>query len=618
MSDKVESKRKSTSDIESAMSSTHEQQDPIALQADNTDNANTEDHEIPITHQTTNTSLSKKLGDSHNNLLTPAKIRIVLGAMSMSLMFAFVDQNGISVVLPYIANDLDAQLTISWAGTSQLIANCCFQLLCGRFADIFGRKNVLVFMIIMLGLFDLGCGLAQTDIQFFVFRAMCGIANGSVMSLSMVVMSDHVTLEERGKYQGYLTAFVGIGNGLGPLLASAFVQHNYWRNYYYTLCALITSSSLIIIFLLPNSKSPISMKEKLLNIDYLGWLFGSVGLILILIPINGGGLTYRWNEPKIIVMFVVGGVSFIIFLAIEMWVARLPLVPFRVFRSTSLAIVFGQSFCSGIAFYPIFYYYSYYFEVVRDKSVLITACYFLCVIGPHSSISAIAGRIVSRTKHYNPILWTGFGLWTLALALLAGALKTNTSLVGVAFIMVVHGLGQGMTFQNTLIAALAHSRTQDRAVVISTRNVMRSFGGSFGLAFSALIFSTTFTRCLKNDSYINQSDNASLKQYLEEHVYSKVDLSQVHITEEQHDYIKSLYMRCCKDVFTFWAPVIGFCFILSWFIRDRGLVSKSDQKDRFEKEDERTEESQEHSNSDHEATSIAPDHSQPESPEQKV
>lgn len=592
----------SKTSTDSITSSNHEEshEDPISIQnhvvepqCQNTQtakqNLNKHDDTIDesnVTRQTTNTSLGKKLGDSHNNQLSPAKVRLVLCAMSMSLMFAFIDQNGISVVLPYIADDLNAQLTISWAGTSQLIANCCFQLLCGRFADIFGRKNVLVFMILMLGLFDLACGLAKTDVQFFIFRALCGIAGGSIMSLVMVVMSDHVSLEERGKYQGYLTAFIGIGNGVGPLLASAFVQHNTWRHYYYTLFATIVSSSSIIIIFLPNSKSPISMKEKLKNIDYLGWLFGAVGLILILIPINGGGLTFKWNEPKVIIMFVIGGVSFICFLCIEMWVAKLPLVPFRVFKSTSLAILFAQSFCSGVAFYPLFYYYAYYFEVVRNEPVLKTACFFLCVIGPHSLISALAGRFVSMTKHYNPTLWTGFALWTLALSLLAGVLKKDTNLVGVAFIMVVNGLGQGMTFQNTLVAALAHSRTQDRSVVISTRNVLRSFGGSFGLAFSALIFSTTFTKSLQNDSFINQPDNSSLKSYLEGHVYSKINYSEISLTHEQHEYIRDLYMKCVKDIYTFWAPIVGFCFICALFIKDRGLISKGDQKEQKSQDDQ--------------------------------
>ncbi|CCH40658.1 putative MFS-type transporter [Wickerhamomyces ciferrii] len=526
----------------------------------------------------TQQSLSKKLGDSHDNLLAPTELKIVLLAMSLSLMVAFIDQNGIAIVLPSIADELNANLTISWAGTSQLIANCCFQLLYGRLADIFGRKYVLLACIILLGFFDLACGLAKTDVQFFVFRGITGIANGGVTSLAMVIMSDHVTLKDRGKYQGYLTSSIGIGNAIGPFLASGFQQHSNWRNYYYTLFSIVTASSGLIWWYLPNSHSPISIKEKLLNIDYLGFLFSSVGLILVLIPINGGGLTFAWDEPKVIIMFAVGGFCLLTFLVIEWKVAKLPMLPFRLFTSPTLCIVFVQCFLFGLCYYPLFYYYTYYFEVVKDLSPIITACFFLCVVLPHAFMSAMSGKIVTKTGHYNPVLWAGYTLWTLGFGLLSGVVKVNTPYVGIAFIMILNGLGQGMTFQNTLIAALAHSKPQDRAVVISTRNVLRSFGGSFGMAFSSLIFATSFTKDINSNKFINEPAQSHLKSYLKEHVYSKVDLNQIKVSSEQHLYIKELYNSCTKNVFTFWAPLIGTCFVLSWFIKDRGVASKSDQE----------------------------------------
>jgi len=522
----------------------------------------------------TQQSLSKRLGDSHDNLLSPKELKIVLLAMSLSLMVSFIDQNGIAIVLPYIADELDAELTISWAGTSQLIANCCFQLLYGRLADIFGRKYVLVACTLLLGFFDLACGLAQTGPQFFVFRALTGVANGGVTSLAMTVLSDHVTLEQRGTYQGYLTSFIGIGNAIGPFLAAGFAQHN-WRNYYYTLFSLVSASSGIIWWFLPNSSSPISIKEKLLNIDYLGFLFSSVGLILVLIPINGGGLTFDWDSPKVIIMFVIGGLCLFTFLIIEWKVAKLPMVPFRLFKSPSLIIVFTQCFFFGMCYYPLFYYYTYYFEVCRNLKPIITACFFLAVVIPHAITSALSGKIVTKIGHYNPIIWAGYTFWTLGFGLLAGILKVNTPFVGVIFIMILNGLGQGMTFQNTLIAALAHSKQQDRAVVISTRNVLRSFGGSFGMAFSSMIFATSLTKELNNNPYINKSSNSVLKKYLENHIYSKVDLSQIHVTTEQHDFVKQIYMTATKNVFTFWAPLIGSCYVMSWVIKDRGLASRS-------------------------------------------
>jgi MFS family permease len=50
-----------------------------------------------------------------------------------------VDQNGIGVALPTIAKELNAESTISWAGTSSLIAMTIFQVLYGRLSDLFGK-----------------------------------------------------------------------------------------------------------------------------------------------------------------------------------------------------------------------------------------------------------------------------------------------------------------------------------------------------------------------------------------------------------------------------------------------------------------------------------------------
>lgn len=44
-----------------------------------------------------------------------------------------------------------------------------------------------------------------------VFRGLAGVANGGVTSLTMMIVSDIVSLQERGKYQGFLGSSVGLG-----------------------------------------------------------------------------------------------------------------------------------------------------------------------------------------------------------------------------------------------------------------------------------------------------------------------------------------------------------------------------------------------------------------------
>ena len=75
------------------------------------------------------------------DLLPRKELLIVFSALALSLLICFIDQNGIGVALPTIGRELHAEATVSWAGTSALIANTVFQVLYGRLSDLFGRMN---------------------------------------------------------------------------------------------------------------------------------------------------------------------------------------------------------------------------------------------------------------------------------------------------------------------------------------------------------------------------------------------------------------------------------------------------------------------------------------------
>jgi hypothetical protein len=72
------------------------------------------------------------------NLLPRRQLLIVFSALAISHVVCFIEQTGIGVALPTIGRDLDAEDTISWAGTSALIANTMFHVLYGRMSDLFG------------------------------------------------------------------------------------------------------------------------------------------------------------------------------------------------------------------------------------------------------------------------------------------------------------------------------------------------------------------------------------------------------------------------------------------------------------------------------------------------
>jgi MFS family permease len=230
------------------------------------------------------------------NLLPRKQLVLTFSVLAITLLVYFLDQNGIGQLLPTVAKDLHATNTTSWAGTSALIGNTTFQVLYGRLSDIFGRKVVYLSALGLLCFSDLMCGLSRNAPMLYFFRGLTGVAGGGITSLSMMIVSDIVTLERRGKYQGILGSMVGLGNLVGPLLAATFAEINYWRGLYWVICPTAAFCGCIAWWFLPATPPMGNFREQVKKIDSWGVTTASIGLILLLIPISGGGSYFEWNS----------------------------------------------------------------------------------------------------------------------------------------------------------------------------------------------------------------------------------------------------------------------------------------------------------------------------------
>ncbi|KAK3072365.1 hypothetical protein LTR53_006943 [Teratosphaeriaceae sp. CCFEE 6253] len=505
-------------------------------------------------------------------LLPKKEVIFVFLIMSLALLVCFIDQNGIGVLLPDIARDLNAASSISWAGTSALIANTVFQVLYGRLSDLFGRKMVLISALVLLSLSDLACGLSVNSTMLYIFRGLSGVANGGITSLTMMIVSDIVTLQERGKYQGILGACVGLGNALGPLIASGFALHSTWRGLFYLLAPLIMLTVVASWMYLPTNMPKLDIKETIAKIDFLGLLFGTAAVILLLIPVSSGGhADTPWDSPEIIAMLVVGAMCLAAFIIAEWKWARLPMMPLDMFKKPSVAAMLAQSFLLGASYYGYLYFLPLYYQNVRGVSPLISAALLLPLVVSQSIFSTLGGLYVSRYNRYGEIIWIGFGSWTLGGGLLV--LADGTLHFGlISLFLIIIGLGTGFVFQPTLVALQAHCPKAQRAVVTSNRNFLRSSGGAVGLAAASAILANVLKSSLppRLASVANST-------------FAAPDLTS--FSEADRVAIKSAYMAASRAVFIWCVPLVGICFLLCILIKDHGLVRKEEQEVAAQSED---------------------------------
>lgn len=497
-------------------------------------------------------------------LLPKRDLLVVFGIMSLALLVCFIDQNSIGVLQPVIARDLNAQSSISWTGTSALIANTTFQVLYGRLSDLFGRKNIMLSALVLLSLSDLACGLSVSSTTLYIFRGLAGVAGGGITSLSMMIVSDVVTLQERGKYQGILGVQVGLGNALGPLLASAFAVNGTWRGIFYLLAPLTMLAAAASWKWLPTNMPKLNVKETIAKIDVLGLLTGTAAVISLLIPTSEGGHTGTpWNSPMEIAMFTVGGVCLIAFLLIEWKWASLPMMPLGMFKKPSVAAMLAQTFLLGACYYTYLFFLTLYLQNVRGTSPLIAAALQLPLNIVQSAVSTLAGYYQSRYNRYIEIIWFGFGIWTLGAGVLV-LCDENLSLGLFCFFLVIIGTGTGCVFQPTLVALQAHCSKAERAVVTSNRNFLRSSGAAVGLAISSAILSNVLKSALP-----------SRLEDIAQDAFAVPNLSGYSSSDQQ--VIKAAYSAASRAVFIWCVPLVGLCFLLCAFVEDKGLVRKEER-----------------------------------------
>ncbi|EGV61709.1 hypothetical protein CANTEDRAFT_109342 [Yamadazyma tenuis ATCC 10573] len=483
---------------------------------------------------------------------------VTLGCLTASLFVSFFDQTAVTTAIPSIAKDLSDSSTISsWVGTSYLIANTNFQLLYGRLSDIFGRKQVFLFSLLCLLVGNLVSGFSNNPIMLFVFRGISGLGGGGINCLVMITFSDLLTTRERGKYFGFVALSTTLGNGIGPLIGGVLSEKASWRWTFWISCPISVVCGLLVICFVPLKPVTGSFKEKLKQLDYLGFFLSLVGTIFVLVAISGGGDNWPWKGAIFITLIVIGSLACIGFLLSEHYLAKIPIIPLHLFNHFQRSYLFLMCFLMGWAYFVDIYYYPLYLQNVRGWSPIMSGVLQLPSTSSSSVFGIIAGFINSKTGHYVRCLYFGGAMWCLGtgLKILFGLHTSPGLLVGANLIQ---GLGIGFTFQPTLLALLSHSNNHDRAIVTGLRNFFRCFGGSVGLIISGIVFNTIFKSRLR---HLNLSDTEI------EHIISNPDFSSISNKILSHE-VKKAYLHCFKTIMIILTAMSAAMLVLSLMTKD--------------------------------------------------
>ncbi|KIW77236.1 hypothetical protein Z517_09682 [Fonsecaea pedrosoi CBS 271.37] len=538
--------------------------------------ANHEIKSVPVTitkDGTSDTSATKPEAKPQTELtdqtqrLPFARLIIVYLCLAMCFFVSFLDVNSTTTALPAIARSLGISSTITWVGTSYLLAQCAFQVLYGRLADIFGRKPVLIGCVLSLIIGDILCGFAKNGPWLYTCRAIGGIGGGGISSLVQITVSDLVSLKERGKYQGLLSGAIGLGAGAGPFTSAALVQgHDGRWPWAFWVPAILASLCIPpLVILLPQKPVVGNWKDKVRKVDWMGLLTAVTGILFVLIPVNSGGSVFPWHSSLVIALLTVGSVLTVSFCLVEWKLARLPMMPLRLYSSLSRSTLFAQNFLFGFVWQADLYFLPIYYQDVRGFAPLKSAYLTLPLLLAQSLGGVLSAPAMTFTARYMPVLWLGFVLWTIGAGL--KLLFSRTTGIGVYVVAaLVEGAGVGFVFQPSLVALQALSTRPDVAVTTSTRNWVRALGSAVGVAVSTAIqYSVTIS---------------SLPANLPTDVSSAVKAGTWMVdgpAPAWDNAVLDAKMRGINRVFISFLPLIGLCLLGCLWIRDIPLRGDEDE-----------------------------------------
>jgi EmrB/QacA subfamily drug resistance transporter len=417
-----------------------------------------------------------------------AKIGILISVMA-GMFLAALDQTIVATALPKIVADLKGLSEITWVVSAYLIAQAVSVPISSKMSDIYGRKVMFFFNVLVFLGGSILSGAAPNMTWLIASRAIQGIGGGGLAAAAFTIIADIFPPRERGKWTGLVAAMFGVASVVGPTLGGYITDHYTWRWVFYVNIPVGIVAMTIAAFALPNIKRDFKGK-----IDWLGSLTIASTVVPLLLALIWGGSQYAWSSWQIISLFALSIVMGTVFVLVEKYAAD-PILPLRLFQkkifdlSNLIIVVSSAAMFGSILYIPLF------FQVVLGQSATNSGLILLPLMGGIVFGSIVSGQIVSRTGKYRIIGLLGFTTTTVALFLLSHITRDSTN-AQVSWEMVLLGLGLGPSLPLMPLIVQNAFGPEDISVVTGATQFFRTIGGALGASVLGTVFNNQLTSSL--------------------------------------------------------------------------------------------------------------------------
>jgi len=394
---------------------------------------------------------------------------LVLTALVMSVFMAAMEMTVVSTAMPTVVGDLGGVHLYAWVFTAYLVASTAMVPIFGKLADLFGRKPVLLFGIVVFLFSSIACGLSTTMLQLVIFRALQGFGAGAMQPIVITVIGDIYSLEERARIQGIIGAIWGFAGLVGPLAGGFIVKVLSWH-WIFFINVPVGIGSIILLWLFLHE----TVEKKRHTLDFAGAGTFTVAILLLLLGVSGGGMG-AWPLLPAFALLV-------LFVFIEQRAAE-PILPIPLMRRPVIFYANIASALTGAAMMATVTYVPLYVQAILGGSPTDAGRAITPMVIGWPIASTLAGRLIPRFG-FRVMVRIGVTLSFVAAVALAIITGPTTSVLALQVVMVVFGAGLGAASTALLLSVQTSVEWKQRGVATASSMFFRTIGGT--LAVGAL------------------------------------------------------------------------------------------------------------------------------------
>ncbi len=399
---------------------------------------------------------------------------LIVGIL-VSFLTPFV-RSSINLALPALAYDFDlSAVSLTLISTVYLLVNAILYIPFGRVGDIYGRKRIFQYGLIIFTISSFISAFSTSGEMFLFTRIFQAIGNAMVFANLNAMISSAFPVNERGKAFGLTSMGVFVGLIFGPILGGAITELVGWRTLFY----LDTVIGIVAIFAIMRFKYDWvdAEGEKL---DILGSFL--LGISFIFIIYGFSDITNSYS----LFLVITGIIGLLAFYLVEKRVA-FPLINLDLFKSKSFTFGNITAFLNYGAFVSVGFILTLYLQYLKGYSPLTAGLIASIQSIMMVIVSPYAGRLSDKIDPRN-VSTAGMVITTIGVALMTLIDYNNASYLGVLS-LIIFGAGIGLFYSSNTKVVMSAVDNKYFGIASATLSNMRSMGQIFGMGIVTLIIS---------------------------------------------------------------------------------------------------------------------------------